>query len=548
MAEQLRTAGDQLRIAWDNYFRVYSHLENDYTQIEASGGGNLPLEITQQLNTELAFISSYEQKIREVKAIISGARNYSSGLAPINTLPPEILSRIFHLALPSDCGLHILCYNKAYYDRYPDYFAQVCTLWRRVAVSTRALWCHIDLLPHRPYSKGLVSRAKTHVERAGKLPIQLHISSDDDYSFEYDDLHQFLSHISRRVETLELRMDGPFRGFHRGLFKVLLHERPALTKLVLNSQGPYFNNFLVPDSYDAEELEEDCWSLFLDSTENEIENSFASLTMLHSRGMFPLWTSTAYHRLVDLRLLSTSKWSHIREAELVAVLSSSPGLRILHFGLEIHDPVSTGEGVVPVFLKDLQVVRIFVEDCDEIHLSPDSILRLLAPGSKPLRLCISGYYAPKADSITEIEKFFARSRVSRFYAQYNFPPLSLLLRQAAHIERVVLKDIEYYTRVDFPATWLQVNTYTSSPRLRSLDIFDSLLSQSELRLLVECCPNGTTLYSSRVDHQSGPGEDNKCTPFTPHELAGSFNTVIVKGSYGVPSRNPTAGWDILDSD
>jgi hypothetical protein len=139
----------------------------------------------------------------------------------------------------------------------------------------------------------------------------------------------------------------------------------------------------------------------------------------------------------------------------------------------------------------------------------------------------------------ELDSFFARSRVSRFYTQNTFPPLNLLLRQAAHIECVVLEGIGYDDYLDPPATWLEIDQHASSPRLKSLDIFDSILSERELGLLVECCPSSTTLHYSTIGRVS--------RLLSPHELAERFTNVVVKGIFGAPSSNPTADWDMLDS-
>ncbi|ELU38907.1 F-box-like domain-containing protein [Rhizoctonia solani AG-1 IA] len=542
MIEQLRIAGDQLRTAWDNYFRVYSRLEYDYPGKKTSSGYSFPLEIARQLETELAFISSYEPKIQEIKVTIGSTRNYCCGLAPINTLPPEILARIFYLSLPPSCDIHLISSGNAHYSRYPDHLGQVCALWRRVAISTQALWCHIDLSDIRPYSEGLVTRASIHAARAGKLPIELHIFTNDDYSFECNNRYLFLPHISRRVETLELRMAGPFREFHSGLFKLLLQKHPILDKLALSSESSYYNNFLVSNSYDTIDWGRDSWPLIIDCSEDDIENSFSSLSVLHLRGIFPLWNSTAYHGLVDLRLLSTPNWSHIGEAELITILRSSPGLRILHFGLQIDDPIAGDEGVTPLPLKDLQVVHIFVEDHEEMRLHPDSILRLLAPGRELLQLCISGFYTPGTDSVTELEKFIFRSRLSHFYSRYNFPPLSLLLHQAGDIQRIVLKDLGYQNRVELPATWMQIKQFASLPRLTSIDIIDSALLQSDVRLLYECCPSGITLQSSRVVEVDLEA-DIEFILLSPDELVETFPGISLEENDRIYCDDSTLGWD-----
>ncbi|KDN35027.1 hypothetical protein RSAG8_11938, partial [Rhizoctonia solani AG-8 WAC10335] len=450
-------------------------------------------------------------------------------LTSINSLPPEILIRIFHVVLAQSCKLDsLICDDKQHYSRYPDYLAQVCTLWRRIALSSRSLWCHIDLSPNQPYADGLVTRADTQLVQAGGLLIELHIAVKDTWYFEYDELYRLISLASGRVASLQLTMDGPFRVFHHDIFGLLFRQRPALTKLVLRSTADYFNNFLVADSFN-DTMTEDFWPLTLDSTEEDIESSFAPITELYLRGTFPLWSSTAYHGLVDLRLLSTGTWSYIREAELIAILKSSPGLRILHFGLEIRDPTPVIEQVAPVNLRDLQVVKIF-PDLDLIArttLCPGSVLRLLAPGTKPLRLSFEGYYVQDTILLTELERLFARSRVARFYIRAVFPPLNLLLRHSAYLERVVLDDFEWASHDKILPTWSDVDGAASLPHLKSLHITRSSLFEHELRFLLSEEPPLVTKFSAL-------------------ELSEAFPTVRIT-EYSLSRRGaPTVDWDILE--
>ncbi|EUC58514.1 F-box-like domain protein [Rhizoctonia solani AG-3 Rhs1AP] len=294
-------------------------------------------------------------------------------------------------------------------------------------------------------------------------------------------------------------------------------------------------------------MTEDYWPLELDSTEEDIETSFAPITVLHLRGIFPWWSSTAYHGLVDLRLLSTNAWSHIQEVQLLAILKSSPGLRVLHFGLEIHDLTAATERVVPVILQDLQIVKIF-PDIDIVTyttMCPGSLLRLLAPGTKPLQLSLEGFYIQDTTSLTELERFFARSRVARFYTRAMFPPLNLLLRHSAHLEQVVLDDFASASHNKLPPAELDVDESASLPRLSSLHITSSALFDHELRLLLRCCPDGTVLDSSNVDHDIS--EDYPLTTtFSTPELLEAFPTIkIADSSFGLRDAS-NADWDIFD--
>ncbi|KAH7332635.1 hypothetical protein B0J17DRAFT_632269 [Rhizoctonia solani] len=168
-------------------------------------------------------------------------------------------------------------------------------------------------------------------------------------------------------------------------------------------------------------------------TEDQLGRAFSTGNILHARGIFPSWSGTAYHGLVDLRLRSTPCWSHIEEAELISILKSIPRLRILHFGLEVWNPVPDAE--------QLQVVKPFSSNNNGVH--SNSVLPLLAPGPKPLRLSLGGAFKLDDALNAELDGFFVRSRVTNFYAKESIPPLNLILRHSNHLECVILDKFDY---------------------------------------------------------------------------------------------------------
>ncbi|KAH7332611.1 hypothetical protein B0J17DRAFT_709644 [Rhizoctonia solani] len=352
------------------------------------------------------------------------------------------MTHIFHLVLVQPCDLHRVSSYQAGQLRYLDYLAHVCALWRHIAISCSSLWRHIDVSPYGPGSSRLLARAAVYSERAGRVPIELHISDKEHNSLEgppypYKEIYQFLSHMADCMETLEFVMTREFGGFQRNaLSRLLLGQRPTLRKLFVLSERDDFDTFIVDNDFIPGVLERRSKHLPLGLKKEHLESRFAPLTTLHLQGIFPLWSSTAYQRLVDLRLLSTSRRSHITEAKFIAILKSSPELQILHFGLDIQETTPDTEQITPVDLQDLRVVKIFpFTNRNENTLSPSSVLRLLAPGTKSLWLSFNDFY--ESDSIEELENFFARSRVTRFYARFAFPPLSIFLQHAVQLECVV---------------------------------------------------------------------------------------------------------------
>ncbi|KAH7332615.1 hypothetical protein B0J17DRAFT_771701 [Rhizoctonia solani] len=458
---------------------------------------------------------------KSTKIAISHTRNLSTGILPINALPVEVLAHIFHLVLQEPCRFHQSSEdgdNSIIFPRFPDYLAQVCSLWRQVAFDCPQLWRHIDLTRNDRWYEGLFARARKHEYLVDQPWIELHIAEEDGRPFgfkdcddephDYQELQGFASSISSRMETLEMVVLEGFGPFHRCLLSGLLRDaqRPALKKLVLWSGGEHRNTFIIPFDIERHEMADEFSDFAVNMTEDELARGYSTIDVLHGRGIFPSWSSTAYHGLVDLRLLSTYCWSNIEEREIVSILKSSPGLRILHFGLEIRDLTLDTEHVTPVDLQGLQVVKLFSYNGDDMY--PSGILRLLAPGTKPLRLSLEGEFKPNDTWITELDGFFLRSRVAKFYANTSIPPLSLLLCYAANLD---LRQVNTRGWTSFPGT---------SP----------VFTSSKLGLVCGQPPD--------LAHVLPFGDW-----LTGEELSEAFPAVkTLRGS----ARDPTADWDILD--
>ncbi|CAE6456332.1 unnamed protein product [Rhizoctonia solani] len=500
---------------------------------------------THQLDTELP-LSPYERNVKRFKAVMGDAYKCSSEPGLINTLPTELLIHIFHLVLVQPCNLRLIassCMDE-HYIRYPDYLAHVCSLWRKISIFTGSLWCHIDLTSCESYLDKLTTRAEICAARSGKLPIELHVAESSLCNQEsslkcYTQLFQFVSNISNRVETLDFVVTGYFHGFRSAVLREVLTRNPTLMKIKLDSvhgrQDAFITSILDDIGVASPNLK-------VDLPEADIESAFAPLTTLHLHGIFPKWSSKAYHGLIDLRLLSTRVWSNIKLMDLVTILEGSPGLQILHFGLKIRRPTPRAATPSPVYLQDLQVVKILPVNADQSNLRPSRLLRLLAPGPKPLRLCFGGKYKSYSCLAWELDAFFRRSKVTRFYTRAVFPPMGALLRHANDLECVVLDGLKPYPSEESTPTWLQADKLGSPLHLRSLHITRSIISDINLRLLVDFCPNGIVLHDSYI-YLDSIGENSKLNH---KDISETFPTVRTTGHVLYPSNDPTAEWDILD--
>ncbi|KAL5637806.1 hypothetical protein ACGC1H_002168 [Rhizoctonia solani] len=158
-------------------------------------------------------------------------------------------------------------------------------------------------------------------------------------------------------------------------------------------------------------------SMDLPMESEQLENILSHVSVLRLAGPYPRWSSRAYHGLAELRLMGRET---IDESDLVGILQSSPGLRILQLGLPINYSLPIDTEVAPVVLSDLEVLLVWEISCESIpHL-----LRRLAPGTKPLQFGFraqqEAYMHREALQLNEgsMLSFFLRSHLNSVYGRY----------------------------------------------------------------------------------------------------------------------------------
>ena len=123
-------------------------MELDRTTSVASARASIHREIEEHLSVVAARLSA-----------VQVLRQQLNGLAPISSLPPEIM-------------LNIFCFVKSVSDHAPEWtkVSHVCTYWRKVAVNAPGLWC-TPPLGNLPWTAEMLERSK-------QLDIALDIDTD----------------------------------------------------------------------------------------------------------------------------------------------------------------------------------------------------------------------------------------------------------------------------------------------------------------------------------------------------------------------------------
>ncbi|KAG8792393.1 hypothetical protein FRC12_006247 [Ceratobasidium sp. 428] len=296
------------------------------------------LESSENIDDKIHRLDLNIQKLQQARVTLCLARTCNAKLAPINRLPREILSHIFELLVISEYwelsfgrneheedGSTGSCQFKLPKQQYT--LSQVCTHWQQV-MTTPALWSRIDLVMSGKYQEVFYARASHFVSRAGNAPliIQIHEPTHSSPS-DIQRLTEWLAPVAGQIYSLDVSEGLATHEMVDSVLRTWLkHGTPGTVKeLTLSANSGVHFIAPVPGPGSAQ------WEYIISS--EGFENFFRPITMLRVSNVFPRWESHAYYGLTHLQLGDGS----ITEAQLVAVLFSSPLLCTLSFGLAITD-------------------------------------------------------------------------------------------------------------------------------------------------------------------------------------------------------------------
>jgi len=159
---------------------------------------------------------------QDVFEVLRQARSWENSSAPINQIPPEILSTIPDFLGTGD-GVIALTH--------------VCRLWRELFVSRPSLWSDFDC--------GNPDKTRVYLERSKSSPIGLWLEREDDMSTR-DPVLQVIPHAIGRLKSLHI---GATWEYIETISTHLLHPTPLLEKLSI--VGDY-NPVLAPTLFNGD--------------------------------------------------------------------------------------------------------------------------------------------------------------------------------------------------------------------------------------------------------------------------------------------------------
>lgn len=118
---------------------------------------------------------------RETQDLRKALASYQALVAPIRRIPSELLSEIFKCCLIRPACTNMLISGAGdpkfgFHDEgIPLRLSSVCSHWRATALITPQLWTTISSAPDHHHTLGLVTMAKTWIERSDALPLDISI-------------------------------------------------------------------------------------------------------------------------------------------------------------------------------------------------------------------------------------------------------------------------------------------------------------------------------------------------------------------------------------
>ncbi|KAG8728938.1 hypothetical protein FRC12_021387, partial [Ceratobasidium sp. 428] len=217
-------------------------------------------------------------------------------------------------------------------------------------------------------------------------------------------LTRWLAPVAKRIYSLELSEDSTPVVLNATLCCWLEHGVPGTVRelrLWAPSSDRHKLKYIQPRSRSDVPVP---WRINLSAT--ELDAFLEPITVLYLDGKFARWDSHAYRGLTHLLLSDSS----IKEDQLIGILSNSPQLRSLTYTLLIKHKKLRKFPPPPVNLPNLETLVLRTLRNTDLW----AILRLLAPGPKPLTLSLTVWMSYRSYDFAETPEaraFFQRSNI-----------------------------------------------------------------------------------------------------------------------------------------
>ncbi|KAG8724158.1 hypothetical protein FRC09_000052 [Ceratobasidium sp. 395] len=350
-------------------------------------------KIFADLDPELSSLPLHEQRLQEVRSRLNETRNSSQLLAPINDLPPEILTMIFSLATRS-------WINEDYQQVGPfnishtSHLSGVCRLWRHLILQCHTFWSELHLSLTGPLSKAHYERAALWAERSQSALLTLdvqegRVQEDDEFRvgppvWNNSDISRaiaFLVPLMPRVRALRIYTGKrSAEKFVRALLSCWVqHGTIGVAKeleIRLNIILPELKlTEISPDARGDGSLNPQALRTFL-----------SSLQAVHMERIVVNWGHQIYSGLTEIHIefAFQSGWFP-SQWDIANLLAANPELQwLILYGLRVQP--QGGATPAPVALNCLKALSLETTEAKDIGL----VLPLITSTSNAVRVPYSG--------------------------------------------------------------------------------------------------------------------------------------------------------------
>jgi hypothetical protein len=461
---------------------------------QSSGDKSMLEDVLTLISVEIPSLSSCKDKLHNSWSCLARIRNRSARLAPVNLLPPELLGDIFMIASPPShlCIQHVASEFITPSPTPIDSITGVCRRWRNIAIQTPMLWSHIDLIAAGRWTNRFKWRAQHHIERAGSVPVEMHIQDTSNSSLSAPDeanildIVAFLTPYARQCRSLELLLESHTRDLPRlTLLCLAVHGTPSILDTLhlsgqLDDQQAPLDYSALPASHDLDRL-------------------LAPVRTLHLRRMTIDWFSAAYYDLIDLAITHLPEVLWPTTHQMIVVLSACPKLRRLKLEYVGISGASSAVDLPPTFMGELEELNLL-----HLRSSCVTVLSLISPGSKPLSASIILDGSAGEDRI--VCAFFKSSHLVTLFVsdirQRRTEWVSQTLGTLPHLEMLALDN----SRLAIDSSSSTVERW---PRLRTIYMIDSYFtSRSIFLVLAANSIEILSLWRCRVTPPRFPEDEN----------------------------------------
>ncbi|QRV97112.1 F-box-like protein [Ceratobasidium sp. AG-Ba] len=442
--ERLQSAHAALCTAAQEYLAASLLVRSTYS--DGSHGSDKPPQereaMLQAIDTELATIPSEIETISLALSTIKSTRDQSKMVAPIYSLPSELLARIFCDA-SCRCTQRFVHYSLGSGNTSPTVLSGVCRRWRAVALSHLSLWTHLDLVVSRRDTGYRYPSSELWLERLQDAPLYVNIRQyhtfdqdewdDEELENDSDDernpaemvtsLLEFLSPLMIQMRSLNIRLGWPGDYILTALLDRWKDYGVSEYVRILKAES---NLEIFPTSFHPR----DAVALYRNPGYKAF---FQSLEVLHLHNVVADWRHLSLQNLTELDL-KYPDWTMLN-SELVAVIVSCPRLERLALDCFIaRDVPLSGRSVKLSSLRELSVKQ------SEGHSLVQTALGIVDPGYNTLTLNVAMKFGSSNSSPAKAAfySFVARANVKilRVFNLYDLKEDSLFASQIDHLPRV----------------------------------------------------------------------------------------------------------------